>query len=91
MYHLSENARKEDGESSLKLDEIPGLLSIKKVKPKDDVSKKKTKITSAYGSIEGKDILSKVEILHKEKEQKKRAAEDRKEKRNNDKEFFFPM
>ena len=63
-------------------------MSINKVKPKD-VKKKSTKITNVHGSMEGQDILKKVEALEKEKEKKKNDAEARKIEKEELRERFF--
>ena len=59
----------ENYEKSLNLEEIPGLLTVHKVKPKD-IQKKNTRITNVHGSMEGQDILSKVESIELEKKRK---------------------
>ena len=56
----------ENYEKSLNLEEIPGLLTVHKVKPKD-IQEKNTRITNVHGSMEGQDILSKVESIELEK------------------------
>ena len=50
------------------LDEIPGLLTVKTVKPKELEKTKNIRITNVHGSMEAKDILSKVEEIEKEKQ-----------------------
>ena len=59
----------ENYEKSLNLEEIPGLLTVHKVKPKD-IQKKNTIITNVHGSMAWQDILSKVESIELEKKRK---------------------
>ena len=47
---------KDGYEKSLNLEEIPGLMTVHKVKPKD-IQKKNTRITNVHGSMEGQDML----------------------------------
>ena len=42
---------------SEKLDDIPGLLTINKVKPRE-FKKKSTRVTNVHGSMKGQDILA---------------------------------
>ena len=49
---------KEGYEKSLRLEDIPGLLTVNKVKPKDLQKTKNTRVTNVHGSMEAEDILS---------------------------------
>ena len=64
-------------EKSLKIDDIPGLLTISKVKPKQ-LRKNQLVWQIFNGKMEGQDILARVEVIQKEKEKKKEEAESRK-------------
>ena len=88
MFEQSQKNIKTCYEKSLKLDEIPGLLTINKVKPKD-LSKKSTRVTNVHGSMEGKDILERVEVLQKEKEKKKNDLEAKKQEKAKLNELFY--
>ena len=46
------------------------------------------KITNIHGSMEGKDILSKVASLNEEKKKKEKALEDKKDKKMTKKKYF---
>jgi len=50
----------------MKLDEIPGLLTYRKVKPKE-ISKTNTRINNVHESMEAQDVLKKVEVIEEEK------------------------
>lgn len=78
MYEQSQMNIQKCFEKSIKLDEIP-----KRCK------KKSTKITNVHGSMEGQDILKKVEVLEKEKEKKKNDVEARKIAKEELRERFF--
>ena len=52
-------------EKSLELDDIPGLFTINKVKPKE--LKKSTHVANVHGLMEGQDILAIVEVIPKKK------------------------
>jgi len=67
MYDQSQNVIKEGYDKSLKLDEVPGLLSFNKVKPKD-IAKNNTRVTNVYGSMEGQNILQQVSQIKEEKQ-----------------------
>ena len=57
--------------SKIDLNEIPGLLSIKKVVPKD-VASKNVRVTQVYGSVEGNKILEVVEKVKMKKDEKEK-------------------
>ncbi|XP_066924340.1 uncharacterized protein [Clytia hemisphaerica] len=80
---------KDGYEKSLKLEEIPGLLSIKKVKPKELEKTKNIRITNVHGSMEAQDILSRVEAIEKEKQKKEQQKEEKLQQKNWEKEAFF--
>ena len=73
MYEQSQRNIQNCYEKSLKLDDIPGLLIITK-----ELIKKSTHVANVHGLMEGQDILARVEVIQKEKEQKKEEAESRK-------------
>ena len=87
MYEQSQKNIQNCYEKCLKLDDIPGLLTINKVKPKE-LTKKSTRVTNVHGSMEGQDILARAEIVQKEKE-KKKEAESRKRSKERFKELFY--
>ena len=70
MYEMSQSLIEETYEKSLQLSEVPGLLSMNLIKPRDITKKKSTRVTNVHGSMEGQDILSKVAELEKEKQKK---------------------
>ena len=72
MYEMSQNLIEESYEKSLKLSDIPGLLTVNKVKPKEDGDKKKLRVTNVHGSMEAQDVLNKVASLENDKQEKKR-------------------
>ena len=80
MYETSQSLIEESYERSLKLGGIPGLLSINKVKPKDGVQKKTTRVTNFHESMEAQDVLYKVTTLEEEKHRKIKEAKERSKK-----------
>ena len=76
MYEQPQGNIQNCYEKSLKLNDIPGLLTINKVKPTE--LKKINLCDNVHGLMEGLDILARVEVVQKEKEKKKEEAESRK-------------
>lgn len=75
-------------EKDLNLEQIPGLLTVNKVKPKE-IAKKTTKITNVHGSMEAQDILTKVELIEKEKNKKQTEKLVKEKKKESEKELFY--
>ena len=86
-FEMSQALIKEANEKSLKLDEIPGLLPIAKVKPKKSVEN--TRVTQICGSMEGKDVLKVVENLKLQKEEEILAKTKKEERKQKEKEMFY--
>ena len=61
-------------EREMDLNEIPGFLESKKIRPK---KKKSKKITQVHGSLSGCDILKKLEELERNKEEKIRQQDEK--------------
>ena len=80
MYEQSQRNIQNCYKKSLKLDHIPGLLTINKVKPKELI-KNSTCVTNVHEWMEGQDILARVEVIEKVKEKKKEAESRKKIKR----------
>ena len=59
-------------ETEMNLEEVPGLLQMKKVRPKKT---KSTRITSVHGSMAGSSILEKLQLVENEKEEADRRKE----------------
>ena len=94
MYEMSQSLFEESYEKSLKLTEVPGLLSVNHVKPKEanqkEANQKKTIcVTNVHGSMEGQDVLSRLSDLEKEKQRKVKESVERKEKKVQQKELFY--
>ena len=77
----------EASEKSLKLEEVPGLLPIAKVKPKKSVEN--MRVTQICGSMEGKDVLQVVEDLKKKKDEKAQAKKAKSERKREQKGLFY--
>lgn len=75
-------------QQSLRLEDIPGLLTVSKVKPKQ-LPKSSTRVTQLHGSMEGQNILDQVKVINDEKERKKKELKQKEDKKNEDKELFF--
>ena len=87
MHEQSQRKIQNYYEKSLELDDIPGLFTINKVKPKE--LKKSTHVANVHGLMEGQDILAIVEVIPKKKEKKKKEeAESRKKSKERLKELF---
>ena len=69
MHEQSQRKIQNYYEKSLELDDIPGLFTINKVKPKE--LKKSTHVANVHGLMEGQDILAIVEVIPKKKRKKK--------------------
>ena len=68
-------------DSSIDLENIPGLLKVNKITPKQ--SKENVRVTQVQGSMEGKKILERVSEIKKEKEKKEAAKEKAKQETQN--------
>ena len=78
---------KELSEKSLRLEEIPGFLTIQKVKPK--LSKATTRVTQVNGSMNAKNVLELVKSIKDKKEQQCKEKEESKSKKESEKETFY--
>ena len=65
-FEQSQALVEELSEKSISLEEVPGLMTIEKVKP--NLSKQTTRVTQVHGSMQGKDVISLVETVKKKKE-----------------------
>ena len=72
-------------EKSLKLDDIPGLFTINKIKPKE--LKKTTHVTNVHGLMEGQDILAIVEVIPKKEKKRKKKQNLEKNQKKGSKSF----
>ena len=61
-------------EKSLRLEEIPGLLTVQKVKPKQLI-KPFSSVTQVHGSMEAEDVISLVKSIKEQKEQRVKLKE----------------
>ena len=59
-------------DSSINLENVPGLLEVSKIKPKQ--GKENVQATQVLGFMEGKKILERVSEIKKEKEEKERSS-----------------
>ena len=64
-------------ERSLAFEDIPDLLTVKKVKPNPKVS---VRVTQVHGSMRAQDMIAKVQNIRKEKEKKAEAKNNREER-----------
>ena len=86
-FMQSQSLIKELNEKSLSLEEIPGLLTIEKVKPK--LSKETTRVTQVHGSMHGQDILKLVKDIKEKKDTKKLAVEKKAEDKELERQRFY--
>lgn len=64
-FEQAQNIIRELSEKSIALDEVPGLLSVRKVKPA--AKKKSVRVTNVNGSMRAKDKASQVKVIKKKK------------------------
>ena len=83
----SQSLIKELNEKSLSLEDIPGLLTIEKVKPK--MSKETTRVTQVHGSMHGQDILKLVKEIKEKKDSKKLAVEHKVKQKEDERQKIF--
>ena len=57
-------------EKSIQLEEIPGFMTTKKIKPK--LSKDTTRVTQVHGTMTASNLLTVVESIKRKKETKRR-------------------
>ena len=88
MYEMSQSLIEESYEKSLKLTEVPGLLSVNHIKLKEANQKKTIRVTNVHEYMEGQDVLSRLSNLEKEKQRKVKESVERKEKVQQ-KELFY--
>ena len=72
-YEQAQKIIEDLSERSIQLEEVPGLLTIKKAKP--TLEKSSVRVTQVHGSMRVKDVVSKVREI-KEEKQKKLAAKE---------------
>ena len=78
-------------EKSINFNEIPGLLTIQKIKSTQSncMHKATTRVTQDHGSMEGQDVLKLVESINNSKEKKTQEKEDREQKKSEETELFY--
>ena len=89
MYEMSAENKQVPIEAGVKINEIKGLTTIHKVKPKEDDSNKKVRVTSVHGSMEGQNVRKRVKDLQTEKEEKIKRTEEKQEQKQQQKEMFY--
>ena len=86
-FNQSQDLIREMSEKSIDLEEVPGFMTIEKVKP--NLSKQTTRITQVHGSMQGKDVITMVETVKKKKEDLEKKKEERAEKQAGDRQAFY--
>ena len=89
MYEQSQAIIHQSYEQSLKLEEIPGLRTVKQVLLKGVNKNKNTRVTNVHGSMNGQDILKLVESIEKEKKDKQIKKEKKVQQKILEKELFY--
>ena len=74
-FEQAQNIIRELSEKSIALDEVPGLLSVRKVKPADE--KKSVRVTNVYGSMRAKDKASQVKVIKKKNTEAEKAKKEK--------------
>ena len=89
-FEQSQALIRDMAEKSLQLDDVPGLLTIKKVTPNPDkASTGTTRVTQVHGSMRAKDVASKVKEIKEEKLRIQAAKEAKKTQKEERKETFI--
>ena len=78
---------RELNEKSIELEEIPGLMVTKKVKP--NLEKVSTRVTQIHGSMRAKDVAAIVKGIKEVKEKKAKSKQDAVNKKQELKELFL--
>jgi len=86
-FGRSQELIQELSEKSIQLEEIPGLLTVQKVKPK--MTKVTTRVTQVHGSMKGKNVLEMVKVIQDKKDQELKDKEERKSGKEKQKETFL--
>ncbi|XP_065672342.1 uncharacterized protein LOC136090155 [Hydra vulgaris] len=86
-FERSQELIQELSEKSIQLEEIPGLLTVQKVKPK--VSKLTTRVTQVHGSMKGKNVLDLVKVIQDNKNQEIKDKEEKRWNKEKQKEAFL--
>jgi hypothetical protein len=81
------NRTLQKSERSCPIEDIPWLMTIRKVKPKEKT--KNVRVTQVYGSMEGKHILELTGKIRREKEEKEEVRKSAAMKRQTSNEAFF--
>ena len=87
-FEMAQQLIHDCNEKGLRLEEIPGLLTVQKVKPKQ-LTKSSTRITKVHGSMEAKDVINLVKSIKEQKKQKVKSKEIQMKKKEKDKEDFY--
>ena len=87
-FEMTQQLIHDCNEKSLRLEEIPGFLTVQKVKPKQ-LTKPSTRVTQVHGSMEAKDIISLVKSIKEQKEQNVKLKEIQVKKKEKEKEDFY--
>ena len=85
---MVQNLVHECNEQSLKLEEIPGLLAVKRVKSKQ-LTKSTLQVTQVHRSMEGKDVINMVRSIKEWKEKIMQSTESHMKKKGKEKLDFY--
>ena len=72
---------------SIRLENIPGLLTIQKIKPKQ--ASKSTRVTQVHGSMEGKEVIKVVKRINEDKQKTLQLKQDEMKAKEKEKEDFY--
>ena len=88
MYEQQEATIYKKYEKNLKRKVIPGLLSIKNVKPKELHKNKHQHVTHVHDSIEGQNALKPIESIENENKQMQNQKKKKTKQKDKEKELF---
>ena len=74
-------------EKSIQLKDIPGFMTVQKVKPK--LSKKNTRITQVHGSMKAKKVLNLLKDIEDKKQEQTKSKEEATKKKEDAKQAFL--
>ena len=74
-FEMAQQLIHDCNEKSLQLEEIPGLLTVQEVKPKQKTKSSTRVIQVPHGSMEAKDVINLVKSIKEQKEQKVKSKE----------------
>ena len=86
-FEMAQQTIHDCGEKSIQMENIPGLLTIPKMKPKP--ASKSTRVTQVHGSMEGNEVVEVVKRITEAKEKMLQLKEEKVKAKEKQKEDFY--